>query len=110
MNLNFKKSYSFQLLFKAITDLVPDNFILSKQRLSSLKHKLDCTQKLKEQYKDILKDYEKDGIMQKLNEVCKPGTSHYLPHQAVIKENCNTSEVRIVIRDLLYYLFCKMFC
>ena len=46
-----------------MTDLVPDNFILSKQRLSTLKHKLDCNQKLKVQYNDI--DYEKDCIMQK---------------------------------------------
>ena len=91
-----------------MTDLVPDNFILSKQRLSSLKHKLDCNQKLKLQYNDI--GYEKDCIMQKKKKVCNPGTSHYVPHQAVIKENCDISEVRIVIRDLVYYLFCKIFC
>ena len=79
-----------------MTELVPDNFITSKKRLSSLKHKLDCNKKLKEQYDNVLKDYEKEGIIEKVNEVCEPGTSHYLPHRAVIKENRDTSKVRMV--------------
>ena len=61
-----------------------------------MKHKLDCNQKLKEQYNNNLKDYEKKGIIEKVTEVCEPGTSHYLPHRAVIKENHDTSKVRIV--------------
>ena len=58
--------------------------------------KLDCNQKLKEQYNNILQDYEKEGIIEKVNEVCEPGTSHYLPHRAVIKENRDISKVRFV--------------
>ena len=61
-----------------------------------MKHKLDYNQKLKEQYDNILKNYEKEGIIEKVNEVCEPGTSHYLPHRAAKKENCDTSKVRIV--------------
>ena len=57
--------YSVKLPFKPMTELVPDNFILSKKRLSSLKHKLDCNQKLKEQYNNILQDYEKEGIIER---------------------------------------------
>ena len=41
--------YSVKLPLKPMTELVPDNFITSKKRLSSLKHKLDCNQKLKKQ-------------------------------------------------------------
>ena len=67
--------YSVKLPFKLMTELVPDNFITSKERLSSLKHKFDCNQKLKEQYNNILKDYEKEGITKKVSEVCEPGTS-----------------------------------
>ena len=40
--------YSVKLPFKLMTELVPDNFITSGKRLSSLKHKLGCNQKLKE--------------------------------------------------------------
>ena len=86
---------SAKLPFKPMTELVPYNFITSKKRLSSLKHELDCNQKLKEQHNSILQDYEKEGIIEKVNEVCEPGTSHYLPHRAVVKENRNTSKVRI---------------
>ena len=71
--------YSVKLPFKPMTELVPDNFISSKKRLSSLKYKLDCNQKSKEQYNNILQDSEKKGIIKKVNEVCEPGTSHYLP-------------------------------
>ena len=55
--------YSVTLPFKLMNELAPDNFILSKKRLSSLKQKLDCNQKLKEQYNNILLGYEKEGII-----------------------------------------------
>ena len=79
-----------------MTEPVPDTFITSKKHLSSLKHKLDCSQKLKEQYNKVLQNYEKKRIIEKVNEGCQPGTSHYLPHQAVIKENRDTSKVGII--------------
>ena len=99
-NLEFTvERYSVKLPFKPMTELVPDNFITSKKHLSSLKHKLDCNQKLKEQNKNILQDYEKEGIIDKVNEVCEPSASHYFPHQAAMKENCDTSKVRIVFDE-----------
>ena len=79
-----------------MTELLPVNFITSKKRLSSLKHKLDCNEKLKEQYNNILQDSEKESIIEKVKEACEAGTLYYLPHRAVIKENCDTSKVRIV--------------
>ena len=96
-NLEFTgEIYSVKLPFKQMTELLPDNFITLKKRLSSLKHKLDCNHKLIEQYDNILKDCDKQGIIEKVNEVCEPGTSYYHPHRTVIKENCNVSKVRIV--------------
>ena len=52
---------------------------------------------MKEQYNSVLQDYEKGGIIEKVNEVFEPGTSHYFPHWVVIKENRDTCKVRIVI-------------
>ena len=62
------------------------------------------------------------GIIEKVKEVCEPGTSHYLPHRAVIKENRSTSKVGIVVNGsskqknqptlnelfhiILYLIFC----
>ena len=48
-----------------MSELVPNNFVIPEKHLSSLKHKLDCSQKLKEQYSNILQDYEKEGIIEK---------------------------------------------
>ena len=73
------------------------------------------------------KGYEKKGIIKKVNEVCEPGASHYLPHRAVIKGNRNTSKLKITVDgslkqknqpalknhfiwDLVYYLYCMIFC
>ena len=84
-----------------MTKVVPDNFITLKKRLLSLKYKSDCNQKLKEQYNSILKDYEEDDIIEKVNEVCEPSTLHYLPHWAIIKENRDSSIWRIVFDESL---------
>ena len=43
------------------------------------------------------KGYEKKGIIKKVNEVCEPGASHYLPHRAVTKGNRNTSKLKITL-------------
>ena len=87
--------YSVKLPFKPTTGLVIDSFITLKKRLSSLKPKFDFNQKLREECNNILQDYEKEGIVEKVNEVCEKGTSHYLPYRTVIKENRDTSKVRI---------------
>ena len=61
-----------------------------------MKYKLDNNPKLKEQYANILYEYEREGIIEKTTEICEPGTSHYLPHRQVVKENRETLKVRIV--------------
>ena len=49
-----------------------------------------------EQYVNILCEYEKQGIVEKPTEICEPGKAHYLRHHPVVKENRETSKVRIV--------------
>ena len=61
-----------------------------------MKYKLDKKPKLKEQYANILCEYEKEGIIYKTTEICQPGNSHYLPHSPVAKDNRETSKVSIV--------------
>ena len=51
-----------------------------------MKYKLDKNPKLKEQYANILCEYEKEGIIEKTTEICDPGNAHYLPHRPVVKE------------------------
>ena len=61
-----------------------------------MKYKLDKKPKLKEQYANILCEYEKEGIIEKRTKICEPGNAHNLPHRPVLKENRKTSKVRRV--------------
>ena len=88
--------YSIKLPSKSTSEFVPDKYVTSEKRLSSLKYKLDNNPKLKEQYANILYKYEKEGIIEKTTKFCEPGTSNYLPHRPVVKENRETSKVRTV--------------
>ena len=50
-------------------------------------------------YDEIIKGYLNQGIVEKvphLSEHKEPGTVHYLPHQAVIKKDRETTKLRIV--------------
>ena len=57
--------YITSLLFKPHHKPIPDNFMLSKYRLHSLKNKLDRDPDLKQEYHEILQDYIKKGIIEK---------------------------------------------
>ena len=59
------KEYSIKLPFKSTSEFVPDNYVPSEKRLSSLKYKLDNNPKLREQYANILCEYEKEGVIEK---------------------------------------------
>ena len=72
---------------KSTFEFVPDNYITSEKRLSSLKYRSDNNPKLKEQHAKIFGEYEKEGIIENTGEISEPGTSHYLPQRPVLKEN-----------------------
>ena len=82
-----------------ITDtlMLPDNFAPSKQRLESLV-RLKCQPALLKKYDDIIKDQEKTGIIEPVNdlEIVKPGEIHYIPHTEVVRDDHATTKVRIV--------------
>ena len=51
------------------------------------------------EYDKIIKDYLKEDIVEIVppsEEIVLPGSAHYLPHRAVVKENRETTKVRIV--------------
>ena len=91
--------YCVKLPFKEIKEAIPDNFILAKNRLRYLKKRLDKNPDVLNTYDEIIKDYLTQGIVEKvprLSEHKDPGTVHYLPHQAVIKKDRETTKLRIV--------------
>ena len=79
--------YSIKLPLKSTFEFVPDNYITSEKRLSSLKYRSDNNPKLKEQHAKFFCEYEKEGIIENTAEISEPGTSHYLPQRPILKEN-----------------------
>ena len=64
-----------------------------------MKNRLSKNNNLFNEYDKVIKDYLKEDIVQIVppsEEIMLPGSTHYLPHRAVIKENTETMKVRIV--------------
>ena len=78
--------YSIKLPLKSNSEFVPDNYITSEKRLSSLKCQSDNNPKLREQYANIFCEYEKEVITENTAQICEPGISHYLPQPQLWKK------------------------
>ena len=88
--------YIISLPFKPHHKPIPDNFMLSKHRLHSLKNRLNRDPDLKREYHKILQDYIKKRIIEKVDNKGIPGKTHYLPHREVVQHDNKTAKVRII--------------
>ena len=96
-NIYFNGSrYVTSLPFKSKTDFVPDNYAISYKRLLGLLTKLKKNPELKEEYQNIINAYERDGIIERVSDSGVPGKVHYLPHRPVVRNDKDTTKVRIV--------------
>ena len=90
--------YCVRLQWKEPHPLLPDNFDLSKRRLFNLLKRLQSTPSILSQYDAIIRDQMKSGIVET---VTPPGDEpigrvHYIPHHAVVREDKQTTKLRIV--------------
>ena len=90
--------YCVRLPWKEPHPLLPDNFDLSKRRLFNLLKRLQSTPNILSQYDAIIRDQMKSGIVET---VTTPGDGpigrvHYIPHHAVVREDKQTTKLRIV--------------
>ena len=102
----FKENFTFgnnryktKLLFKKYNKSLPDNVYLSKIRLNNLKTRLDKNENLMTEYDKIIKQYINDGIVEPVRSTTTSydlGSVHCLPHRAVVRQNRDTTKVRIV--------------
>ena len=93
------KRYVTKLPFKSEHDMLPDNFEMCKQRLKSLKKRLNNNPELLNEYDKIIADYKNKGIVEVVHDPgwdTEPGGVHYLPHRAVIRADKETTKVRVV--------------
>ena len=96
--INFNgKHYEVKLPFREEHPLLPDNHTGSVKRLSSLISRLKTNPKLLLEYDNIIQEQIMSGVVEPANDVLVPvGNVHYLPHREVVREDKNTTKVRVV--------------
>ncbi|XP_035221802.1 uncharacterized protein LOC118194721 [Stegodyphus dumicola] len=75
---------------------LPENFNLAIKRLDSTVKRLK-TDNLYEEYREVLCEWEREGIIESLPKTEIELACHYLPHRHVVKENSKTK-----IRPVFY--------
>lgn len=77
---------------------LPDNFDLCRKRLSGLLKRLRQTPQLLAEYYAIIQDQLDKGIVEVVTQpTCTASDRvHYLPHHGVVRQDKDTSKLRIV--------------
>ena len=88
--------YSVGLPWKLDHKPLPSNYNVSYLRLKSQVKKLRQTPVILEKYNDIISQQVEEGIIEQVAELEPEGKVHYLPHRAVVRENAETTKIRIV--------------
>lgn len=86
--------YETGLLWKPNTDSLPSNKAGSLARLDKLVLKLDKKPELFQRYREIIKEQEEQGIIEKVTQQPQ-GREFYLPHKPVVRESAESTKVRI---------------
>ncbi|XP_054713000.1 uncharacterized protein LOC129222513 [Uloborus diversus] len=90
-----KGRYVTKLQWKMDNIDLKDNFSVARRRFLGLKNKLKRDETLLSEYKNIITEQIKSGIV----EPCKykeNGHSYYMPHRPVIRSDKETTKIRIV--------------
>ncbi len=90
------KRYSVGLPWKVAHQQLPSNYANSVARLKSLTNKLKQTPEIFDKYNEVISQQVKDGIVEQVSELEPAGKIHYLPHRAVIREDAETTKLRVV--------------
>ena len=90
--------YVTELPFKLHHEILSDNFQFSRNRLMSLRRKLDKDPEIFNNYDQIFNEYEENRIIEKVpaEDVPESGNIHYLPHRAVVRQVKTTTKHRPV--------------
>ncbi|CAK1582509.1 unnamed protein product [Parnassius mnemosyne] len=85
--------FCVQIPLKDSVEILGDSYNIAEKRFFQLEKKLNNNDKLKQEYQHFIKEYERLGHM---TNVSKPLFGYYLPHHAVIRENSETTKLRVV--------------
>lgn len=74
-----------------------DSRMIAAKRLNGLLMRLNKSEELKEKYKTVIEEYLRLGFMEKVPENERKNTGAvYLPHHAVVRDDKDTTKVRVV--------------
>ena len=76
-----------KLPFKANREILPDTFVIAKNRLFSLTRKFNQTPGLRKEYSRVLKKYEKDGMIERIDHIPGNLTSNTCDLYSMFKQN-----------------------
>ena len=96
-NLSFDgKRYEVKLPLKTHYESLPDNYSIAKSRLIGLQKQLHLNSELRESYDTVIKTYLDENIVEEVKDDKTFENVHYLPHRAVIKNERDTTKIRVV--------------
>ena len=97
-NISFNGTrYSVQLSWKEGHKELPTNFAASQARLKSVLSRLRKDPEILREYDSVIKNQLEAGIIERVYELGQAGKVHYLPHQAVIRKEAETTKLRVVV-------------
>ena len=89
--------YEVSLPWRECHDPLPDNYDLSRRRLYGLVRRLKQTPVILREYDAILHEQLDKGIIERVEDSSEtPGMIHYWPHHAVIRQDKETTKVKVV--------------
>ena len=88
--------YSVQLPWKSDRVNLQTNRSLCERRLNAQLKRLKKEPEVLKKYDDVIKDQIKQGIIEKVPDLPTGERIHFLPHHPVIRENAESTKVRVV--------------
>jgi hypothetical protein len=89
--------YEVSLPWREHQDSLPDNYDLSRRRLYGLLKRLQQNPEVLREYDSIICDQLERGIIEEVGDSeVTSNVIHYLPHHAVIRQDKETTKVRVV--------------
>ncbi|CAM1294859.1 Uncharacterised protein r2_g406 [Pycnogonum litorale] len=89
--------YQVALPWKGNTENLPSNYNLAFGRTTATINKLKKNETLLKKYDEMIQDQLSKGVIEKVTQNVPQGKLvHYIPHQAVVTPQRNTTKVRIV--------------
>ncbi|XP_065658112.1 uncharacterized protein LOC136082626 [Hydra vulgaris] len=85
-----------KLPLKPNCEFLPDNYNISLKRFISLQRMFEINNDLKQRYQEVITSYENENIIERIYDPGEPGKVHYLPHRAVLRDDKETTKLRVV--------------